>query len=153
MWWWNYDRRICEEEQEIPFMRIVSLDPPCPEKLQFGLCHTLTLEKVKPQNAPCSNFEDIGSFCNREVVLATSAVTLRKTSLENKHLRNCEYFMMIPFCSYYTNEKPRKRDRVPVLEIEWLTQVNMHLLWGWHRLIFRQPLGKHWGTQNPLFGG
>ena len=144
MRWWNYDRRICEEEQEIPFMRIASLDPPSPEKLQFGLCHTLALEKVKPPNAPCSY---------REVVLPTSAVTPRKTSLENKHLRNCEYFMMIPFCSNYTNEKPWKRDRVPVLEIEWLTQVNMHLLWGWHRLILRQPLGKHWGTQNPLFGG
>lgn len=39
MWWWNYDRRICEEKQEIPFIRIASLDQPSTGKLQFGLCH------------------------------------------------------------------------------------------------------------------
>ena len=47
MWWWNYDRRICEEEQEIPFIRIASLDQPSTGKLQFGLCHTLALEKIQ----------------------------------------------------------------------------------------------------------
>ena len=26
----------------------------------------------------------------------------RKMSLENKHLRNCEYFAIIPSCSHFT---------------------------------------------------
>ena len=26
----------------------------------------------------------------------------RKTSFENKHLRNCDYFAIIPSCSHFT---------------------------------------------------
>ena len=28
--------------------------------------------------------------------------TARKTSLENLHLRNCDYFAIIPSCSHFT---------------------------------------------------
>ena len=28
--------------------------------------------------------------------------TARKTSLETKHLRNCDYFAFIPSCSHFT---------------------------------------------------
>ena len=34
--------------------------------------------------------------------------TARKTSLKNEHLRYCDYFAVIPSCSYFTmyNEEP-----------------------------------------------
>ena len=35
-------------------------------------------------------------------VLAAITETARKTSLKNKHLRNCDYFAIIPSCSHFT---------------------------------------------------
>ena len=33
--------------------------------------------------------------------MMTATATARKASLENKHLRNCDYFAIIPSCSHF----------------------------------------------------
>ena len=35
-------------------------------------------------------------------VLAMMTATVRKTSVESKHLRNCDCFAIIPSCSHFT---------------------------------------------------
>ena len=39
---------------------------------------------------------------NNQGVLAMMTEAARKTSLKKKHLRNCDYFAIIPSCSHYT---------------------------------------------------
>ena len=42
------------------------------------------------------------AMVKNEGVLAMMTEPARKTSLENKHLRNCDYFAIIPSCSHFT---------------------------------------------------
>ena len=39
--------------------------------------------------------------------------TARNKSLENKHLRNCDYFAIIPSCSYFTMLKKNPTTGLP----------------------------------------
>ena len=47
--------------------------------------------------------DQIGSFSNDDGAG-------KKTSLENKHLRNCNYFAIIPSCSHFTIGSLRNHD-------------------------------------------
>ena len=44
----------------------------------------------------------------------------RKTSIENKHLRNCDYFAIIPSCSHFynLNEEPCSQSKYTELKIK-----------------------------------